>query len=375
MVGVLEGHSSDEILTNMAAVTQMPGVEELELKSVAEIFVDVLNSQMVTQILAEEDARKAALLGELDSNDEGEAAVLSEEQKRELAGAESAFQIYILIRTLSDKGKKGLLAREILDWLQNHNTIAQIIMQELRKDFGVDIGVIAAESDQFTPSSSTPMASPAMLSQSGTSVPNLSLSSSVIQGDNTSTTTQIRAPVRPKGAQWAYLALEKFHDEKSGKSLTDPALHVQPHAFFFKRVNRIEIIREDKLEDVYFKTPDNCLRFNKPADEWLRNFLNVVPRDNPTNKLEMFLQEVPFLGHEFDACERLEGLSWHPLVRVSKYVEEILHSALWCALLINALIIFGYRSELGSDGVKIDQSTSNIISLLSVFHLILSCEF
>ena len=29
-----------------------------------------------------------------------------------------------------------------------------------------------------------------------------------------------------------YMALEKFYDEKSGKSLTDPALHVQVRHFF-----------------------------------------------------------------------------------------------------------------------------------------------
>eukprot|EP00824_Muranothrix_gubernata_P007553 TRINITY_DN1960_c0_g3_i3.p1 TRINITY_DN1960_c0_g3~~TRINITY_DN1960_c0_g3_i3.p1 ORF type:complete len:634 (-),score=133.68 TRINITY_DN1960_c0_g3_i3:53-1954(-) len=141
-------------------------------------------------------------------------------------------------------------------------------------------------------------------------------------------------------------------------------------------MGRIEILREKKLEKVYFRVPEICLKQykNKLVDSAKDKLLYSVRRDNPSDKIVDFFYRQEYIMDVIEWQNELRLLATKsPIFRFLKWLAKLDPYVKWCALLIafaiNILLLafFDTNNEISSDGGEV------AITVLGSVHIAFSC--
>jgi cytochrome b561 len=132
-----------------------------------------------------------------------------------------------------------------------------------------------------------------------------------------------------------------------------------PNNFFVRSTGSIEIVRNNKLERVYFRIPPVCSHISDSSKE---NLLLRVKRTTQKDKIQDFFELSEELIQEMNHREKLASHYWFSLF--SKYETYILNFTFILSLLINFTVIAVYDSDYPETNWK-------MIMLLAFFGLLL----
>ncbi len=132
-------------------------------------------------------------------------------------------------------------------------------------------------------------------------------------------------------------------------------------------VGRIEILRHERLERVYFPIPDICKSI---AERDKRHILWSVERSTQQQKIESFFK---LSNHVISELKHLEEVRKDPVFAVLNQRQSMLQSAsFFLALLINLVIVLGYHAprENADASLRISAFTSLFLFLMGLVQVV-----
>ena len=126
------------------------------------------------------------------------------------------------------------------------------------------------------------------------------------------------------------------------------------HHILTQRTGRIEIVRGDRLERVYFRIPSVCKKLPKESKQ---DLLLTIKRDNQQDKIEDFFERSEYLMQEMIHREKLMQNQKYSLL--NKYESKIDDTSFLFSILINFLIIWFFTGNNGGTTIGVSSFTSN----------------
>jgi len=142
---------------------------------------------------------------------------------------------------------------------------------------------------------------------------------------------------------------------------------------FSAGMGRIEILRDNKLERVFYRLPKSAKHLHNKSKETL---LWTVNRATPTEKLDDFLQRTDGLLFEIEHQEHINdslatNIWLKPLAIVAKYELYLQRLVFIIAIIINVTMLFSFVSDFDQNNVSLSSNTSiTAIIVLAILHLI-----
>eukprot|EP00164_Ancoracysta_twista_P006354 GFYU01008836.1.p1 GENE.GFYU01008836.1~~GFYU01008836.1.p1 ORF type:complete len:724 (+),score=269.99 GFYU01008836.1:307-2172(+) len=157
------------------------------------------------------------------------------------------------------------------------------------------------------------------------------------------------------------IAVDNWEGKKANRDVT-------------RRLGRIEIMRHERLERVYFVIPRFCLdQYRKPAvEDWKAQFLDDVPRTTPNAKIQYFFEQwtdlIRVMMHEHHMEEDLKKgivpVLKYLFATASSYENRLMYLL---AFVANIILILYYEVENSVDSpITVDPTARLALTLLGV---------
>lgn len=162
--------------------------------------------------------------------------------------------------------------------------------------------------------------------------------------------------------------------DREGGTIQDMVRNSRGYDTFVRGTGRIEIVRNNRLERVFFKVPSVC---RKLPPESKKNLLWDIKRDNQQDKIEDFFNRSDFLMQEMEHGDRL--MQGQTFKVVKQYEAKIKDLSFFLAILINFLIICWYAAPTDPDELDdiiqlpdVPALIHTVIAMLGLVHIVCS---